>query len=305
MTKGIPHEQRTGASAPQRIGFIGLGIMGRPMARNLLHAGFSLTVWNRSRPGIEAIVAEGAAEADSPREVAERSDIVITMVGDSPDVEQVALGPRGIIEGAHPGLVHIDMSTISPDVTRRLAARLSESGIEMLDAPVSGGETGAINATLSIMTGGKEEVFERCRPVLEALGKKIVHCGPSGSGQIVKLCNQVAVAVTNLAVCEALTLCLRSGVDPRRMLEALGAGAAASWQLQNLAPKMVEGDFRPGFKAEHQLKDLHHALETAHECGASLPGTVIAHQLFALLAEEGHGTEGTQALFKAVQELSG
>jgi 3-hydroxyisobutyrate dehydrogenase len=274
------------------------------MASNLLRAGFPLTAWNRSRPGIDAPVVEGAAEAGSPREVAERSDIVITMVGDSPDVEQVALGAGGIIEGAHGGLVHVDMSTISPHVTRQIASRLAEAGIEMLDAPVSGGETGAINATLSIMAGGKEEVFERCRPVFEALGKKLVYCGQSGSGQVVKLCNQVAVAVTNLAVSEALTLCIRSRVNPQKMLEALGAGAATSWQLQNLGPKIVEGDFRPGFKAEHQLKDLRHALETAFEGGASLPGTIIAHQLFAGLVEEGLGGEGTQALFRAVQELA-
>ena len=273
------------------------------MVSNILRAGFPLTVWNRSRPGIDATVREGAAEAANPAEVASRSNIVITMVGDSPDVEQVALGTDGIIEGAHAGLVHVDMSTILPQVTRRISTRLAEAHIEMLDAPVSGGETGAINATLSIMVGGKQEIFERCRPVFAALGKKLVYCGPAGSGQIVKLCNQVAVAVTNLAVSEALTLCIRSGVDPLPMLEALGAGAAASWQLQNLAPKMAEGDFRPGFKAEHQLKDLRHALETANQGGASLPGTVIAHELFAILIEEGHGGQGTQVLFNAVQEL--
>jgi 2-hydroxy-3-oxopropionate reductase len=286
-----------------RIGFIGLGIMGRPMVRNLLRAGFPVTVWNRSRPGIDACVEDGASEAGSPREVAERSDVVITMVGDSPDVEEVALGPSGIIEGAHPGLIHVDMSTISPEVTRRIAARLSEAGVEMLDAPVSGGETGAINGKLSIMAGGKEGVVERCRPIFEALGEKRVYCGSSGSGQVVKLCNQVAVAVTNLAVSEALALCLRAGVDPNRMLEAIGAGAAASWQLQNLAPKMIGGDFRPGFKAAHQLKDLRHALDTAQGAGAALPGTVIAHELFARLVAEGRGGEGTQALFTAIQAL--
>ena len=157
-----------------------------------MKAEFPLTVWNRSRPGIDALVAEGAAEASNPREVAERSDVVMTIVSDSPDVEQIALGPAGIIKGARPGLVHIDMSTISPDVTRRIARQLSTASVEMLDAPVSGGEPGAINATLSIMAGGKEDVFERCLPVFEALGKKIVYCGPSGSGQVVKLCNQVS-----------------------------------------------------------------------------------------------------------------
>jgi 3-hydroxyisobutyrate dehydrogenase len=274
------------------------------MVRNLVHAGFPVIVWNRSRPGIEAAVADGAGEAGSAREVAAACDVVITIVGDAPDVEEVALGPNGIIEGAHSGLVHIDMTTQSPEVTRRIASRLQEASVEMLDAPVSGGEQGAINATLSIMVGGRAKVFERCRPVFESLGKTIVHCGPSGSGQIVKLCNQVAVSVTNLAVCEAITLCRRSGVDPRRMLEAVGAGAGASWQLANLGPKMLEGDFRPGFKAEHQLKDLGHALQTAYDGGAALPATTLAHELFARLNDEGLGQEGTQALFKAIQALS-
>jgi 3-hydroxyisobutyrate dehydrogenase len=278
--------------------------MGLPMVRNLVHAGFPVIVWNRSRPGIDAAVAGGAGEAGSARDVAAACDVVITIVGDAPDVEEVALGPNGIIEGAHSGLVHIDMTTQSPEVTRRVASRLGEAGIEMLDAPVSGGEQGATNATLSIMVGGKAEVFERYRPVFDALGKTIVYCGPSGSGQIVKLCNQIAVSVTNLAVCEAITLCLRSGVDPRRMLEAVGAGAGASWQLTNLGPKMLDGDFRPGFKAEHQLKDLGHALDTAYAGGAALPGTILAHELFARLKDEGLGREGTQALFKAIQALS-
>jgi 3-hydroxyisobutyrate dehydrogenase len=287
-----------------RIGFIGLGIMGRPMVRNLLKAGFPVTVWNRSRPGIDACAAEGASEAGSPKEVAERTDIVITIVGDAPDVQQVTLGAGGIIEGAHDGLVHIDMTTQSPEITRAIASDLAQSGIEMLDAPVSGGEQGAINGTLSIMAGGKEEVFERCRPVFEAMGKTLVYCGGSGAGQVVKLSNQVAVSVTNLAVCEAITLCQRSGVDPRRMLEAVGAGAGASWQLANLGPKMLDGDFRAGFKAEHQLKDLRHALETANGGGASLPATTIVHELFARLADQGLGSEGTQALFKMIQAMA-
>ena len=181
-----------------RIGFIGLGIMGRPMARNLMKAGFPLTVWNRSRPGVDELVSEGAAEGGSPADVARRSDVVITIVGNSPDVEEVTLGAKGIVEGAHPGLVHIDMTTMSPQVTRRIAGRLAEAGVEMLDAPVSGGQQGAIEGTLSIMVGGKAETLERCRPVLAAMGGKIVHCGPSGAGQTVKLCNQVAVVLTNL-----------------------------------------------------------------------------------------------------------
>jgi 3-hydroxyisobutyrate dehydrogenase len=226
------------------------------------------------------------------------------MLGDAPDVEEVALGPEGLIEGAHEGLVVIDMTTQSPEATRRIAARLAEAGVALLDAPVSGGEQGAIEGTLSIMAGGDEAVFERCRPVFEALGRKIVYCGPSGSGQLVKLCNQVAVALTNLGVCEAITLCLRSGVDPERMLEALSAGAAASWQLTNLGPKILARDFRPGFKAAHQLKDLTHALEAGARAGAPLPGTVVTRELFAMLADAGLGAEGTQALVKALERLA-
>jgi len=282
-----------------RIGFIGLGIMGRPMARNLLKAG--LTVWNRSRPGIDELVSEGAAAGAGPADVARRSGIVITMVGDSPDVEEVALGPNGIVEGAHDGLVHIDMSTISPDVTRRIAAGLAEAGIEMLDAPVSGGQQGAIDGTLSIMAGGKAETLGRCRPVLAAMGGKIVHCGPAGAGQTVKLCNQIAVAVTNLGVCEALVFAARSGIDPRVMIEAVSAGAGNSWQLQNLAPRIVERDFRPGFKVAHQRKDLRLALGAAAAMAAPLPGTGLVAELFSELVADGLGEEGTQALVKALE----
>ena len=287
-----------------RIGFIGLGIMGRPMARNLMKAGFPLTVWNRSRPGIDELVSEGAAEGGSPADVARRSDIVITMVGDSPDVEEVALGASGIIEGAHAGLVHIDMTTMSPQVTRRIAGRLAEAGVEMLDAPVSGGQQGAIEGTLSIMVGGKAETLERCRPVLAAMGGKIVYCGPAGAGQTVKLCNQIAVALTNLGMCEALVFAARSGIDPRVMIEAVSAGAGTSWQLQNLAPRIVERDFRPGFKVAHQGKDLRLALEAAAAMAAPLPGTDLVTGLFAALEADGLGEEGTQALVKALEKLA-
>lgn len=288
----------------KRIGFIGLGIMGRPMARNLLKAGYPLVVWNRSRPGIEALVEAGAVEADSPRAVAERSDVVITIVGDSPDVEQVALGERGIVEGAHAGLVHIDMSTISPAVVRDIAARYAEASIELLDAPVSGGEQGATEGTLAIMVGGEPEVFERCRPVLEALGRTLVYCGPSGSGQVVKLCNQVVVGLNNLAMGEALVLAAKAGVDPATMVEAVSAGAGASWVLQRLAPRILAGDFRPGFKITHQQKDLRLALELAGQSAVPLPGTALVHQLFAALEAEGLGDEGTQSLVKALEKLA-
>ena len=289
---------------PKRIGFIGLGIMGRPMARNLLAAGYQLTVWNRSRPGIDALVAEGATAGESPRSVAERSDAVVTILGDSPDSDQVALGERGIIEGAHQGLVHIDMSTISPAVTRVIASRYADAGVEMIDAPVSGGEQGAIDGTLSIMAGGKPEVFERCRPLLEAMGNTIVYCGPSGSGQVVKLCNQVVVGVNNLAMAEALVLAKKAGVEPATMIEAVRAGAGSSWALHNLAPKILAGDFRPGFKVWQQQKDLRLALELANQGATPLPATALVHQLFAALEAEGLGEEGTQALVKALEKLA-
>ncbi len=287
-----------------RIGFIGLGIMGRPMARNLIKAGFQLAVWNRSRPGIDELLSEGAAEATGPADVARRSDVVITIVGDSPDVEEIAVGGDGLIEGGHSGLVHIDMTTMSPDVTRRIAERLAEADVEMLDAPVSGGQQGAIDGTLSIMVGGREETLERCRPVLEAMGRKIVHCGPSGAGQTVKLCNQIAVALTNLGMCEALVFAARSGIDPRVMIEAVSAGAGTSWQLENLAPRIVERDFRPGFKVAHQLKDLRLAVEAAEKLAAPLPGTTVTQQLFSALTADGLGDEGTQALVKALEKLA-
>ena len=226
-----------------RIGFIGLGIMGRPMAKHLMAAGHTLTVWNRSRPGIDEVVEAGADEGVSPADVAARSEVVFTMVGDSPDVEAVSLGEDGIIGGAKAGLVHIDCTTMSPEVTRNIAEAYAAKGVEMLDAPVSGGEGGAVNATLSIMVGGKQDVFERCRPLFEVVGKTITYCGPIGAGQTVKLCNQVAVAVTNMAVCEALVLSAKAGVSTKTMLDAISGGAASSWQMVNLGPKMIEGDF--------------------------------------------------------------
>lgn len=286
-----------------RIGFIGLGIMGRPMAGHLLAAGHQVTVWNRSRASIDTLVAVGAIAASSPQDVAKNSEVVFTMVGDSPDVEVVAFGAEGIASGAAAGLIHIDMSTISPAISRTIAARYAEKNIEFLDAPVSGGEVGAINATLSIMIGGKQEVFQDCLPLLQILGKTITYCGPSGAGQTVKLCNQVLVSVTNMAVCEAVVLAKKAGVDATTMIEAVQHGAAASWQLSNLGPRMVAGDFRPGFKIDHQQKDLRLALEVARDNLLPLPATALVHQLFTSLQAEGLGAEGTQALVKVLEKL--
>jgi len=289
----------------KRIGFIGLGVMGKPMAINLLKAGYPLTVWNRTRSKMDELIAMGAYGASSPKEVAERSDVVITMVTDSPDVEEVILGPNGVIHGARPGLIVIDMSTISPKVTRRIAEELSKKGVKMLDAPVSGGEKGAREATLSIMVGGPREVFEECLPIFEVLGKKITYMGPTGMGQTAKLCNQVICALNIQAVCEGLMLGARAGLDLRKLLEAVSAGAASSWMLTNLGPKMIERDFKPGFKIRHQQKDLRLALELAAELNLPLPGTALVQQILRIAEAEGLGEEGTQAAIVAMEKIAG
>lgn len=291
--------------AIERIGFVGTGIMGEPMAHNLLKAGFTLTVWNRTAAKTEALVAAGATLAASPAAVAAASEITVSCVSDSPDVEAVALGPGGIVEGAQRGSTYIDCSTISPAVARTVAERMSAIGVDMLDAPISGGDIGAKAGTLAIMVGGSEAAFERSRPVFEAMGRTIVHTGPSGAGQVVKLCNQVAGGLHLLAMSEAITLCRKAGVDPAKMLEAVGAGAAASWMLQNLAPRAIRGDFDPGFMVRLQQKDLRLVLEAAGENGAVLPGSALVNQLFRSLEAAGRGDNGTQALVDALGQISG
>lgn len=286
-----------------KVGFIGLGIMGRPMVRNLLKAGFEVTVWNRTSSRMDELVREGAKPAESPREAAKGNDVVITIVTDSPDVENVILGDGGAAHGAEPGTLFIDMSTISPEVTRSIAARLKEKGIEMLDAPVSGGDKGAIEGTLSIMVGGEESAVERAMPLFEAMGKTITHVGPVGSGQTVKLCNQITGAINILAAAEAVVFAAKSGVDLKKMLQAVGGGAAASWMVQNLGPRMVQGDFEPGFMVKLQQKDLRLALEAAREMHLPLPATALVHQLFAAVEAEGLGDKGTQSLVTALERL--
>ena len=288
----------------KKLGFIGLGIMGRPMCRNLINAGYPLTVWNRSQPGIDEVVSYGAAGAGSPKEVAEKSDVVITMVVDSPDVQQVVLEADGVIEGASPGMMLIDMTTMSPKVTREMSAELAKKGVMMLDAPVSGGDTGAKAGTLSIMVGGPEEAFKECLPILEVLGKNIIHIGPSGSGQTVKLCNQIACVLNILAVCESLTLAAKSDVDLEKMHKAVSAGAAGSWMMTNLAPKILERDFEPGFMVKHQQKDLRLVMEAAQDLGISLPGASLVHQLFHSVEADGNAEKGTQALVSALEKLA-
>ena len=292
-------------AARPTVGFIGLGIMGLPMTRNLLKAGFDVVAWNRSAARVDAAVEAGAQRGASPADVASRADVTIVCVTASADVEAVVLGAGGAIEGAKAGSVLIDMSSISPDVTRTIATRLREHGVDMLDAPVSGGEGGAVAGTLSIMVGGEAATLERVRPVFEAMGSRITHCGPTGAGQTVKLCNQIAVCVTNLAMAEALVFCQKSGVDPSTMLEAISAGAAGSWQITNLGPRIVARDFAPGFKVALQQKDLRIALEAAEAIGAPLTGTALVHQLLAVVEQRMGGELGTQALVQALELLAG
>lgn len=292
-------------STPPRAGFVGLGIMGAPMAANLLKAGFRLTVWNRTASRAEPLAQLGATVAATPAEVARNSDIIISCVTNSPDVEAIALGADGILEGVQAGAIYIDCSTISPAVARTVGEAFAAKGVAMLDAPVSGGDVGAKAGTLAIMVGGETEAVERARPVLEAMGKTIVHVGPAGSGQVVKLCNQVAGGLNLLAMSEAITLARRAGVDPAKMLEVVSAGAAGSWMLSNLGPRAINGDFAAGFMVELQQKDLGLVLETAAQTHTSLPGTALVQQLFRTLEARGRGKDGTQALVDALRELNG
>ena len=289
----------------ETIGFIGLGIMGLPMARNLLKAGYPVAAYNRTPSKSAELAEDGAATAASPREVAESASVIITMVTDSPDVEEVVLGANGVIEGLRPGSVLIDMSTISPSVTRDIAGRVEEKGGRMLDAPVSGGSWGAIEGTLSIMVGGDKSVFDRCLPVFQAMGRNIVHTGSNGMGQTTKLVNQILVAGTMNAVAEAMVFAASSGADLEATIEAVKGGAAGSWQLQNLGPRLIKGDFAPGFMVRLQQKDLRLILEGAREMRLSLPATALINQLFASLEASGSGDEGTQALVKVHERLAG
>ena len=288
----------------ERIGFIGLGIMGKSMCLNLLKAGYPVTVFNRTTSKIETVKSKGARPADSPCEVAKNSDIVITVVSDSPDVSEVVLGKNGVIKGIRRNSVLIDMSTISPDTTLKIAKALQRKGVTMLDAPVSGGEKGARAGKLAIMVGGKRETFERCLPVLQVLGKSITHVGNQGMGQTVKLCNQILVSITNMAVCEAILFAKKAGVDPELMIEATKHGAASSWQLSNLGPKMVREDYSPGFMIDLQLKDLRLAMDAAGKMEIALPALTLVHELFLLNKEHREGAEGTQALIKSIARLS-
>jgi 2-hydroxy-3-oxopropionate reductase len=292
-------------SLVKRIGFIGLGLMGSGMSMNLLRAGFPLTVWNRTPSKMKPLLDAGAGGAGSPREVAEMSDVVVDIVTDSPDVEEVLLGPEGVIQGARPGTVVVDMSTISPSVTRRIAEELGKKGVRMLDAPVSGGDVGAREGTLSIMVGGEEEVYEECLPIFRAMGRTITHVGRNGMGQTVKLVNQILVGMNMLGVAEALMFARKSGVDLEKCLAAVSGGAAGSWQLTNNGAKLLRGDLEPGFKVKDYIKDLRLIMEAAADAEMPLMGTSVVQQMFRSLDAEGLRQKGTQAVIRAVEKLAG
>lgn len=289
----------------ERIGFVGLGIMGRGMTANLLKAGFPVTVWNRTAGRAESLFEQGAARAASPAAVAAASDIIFTCVSDTPDVEAVVLGEQGILHGAAAGALLVDCSTISPRSTRAMAVTLAAKGVGMLDAPVSGGSEGAARGTLSIMVGGSAESFARALPVLQAMGKNIVHVGELGAGQMVKLVNQVLVVGNCLAMSEALLFAEAGGLDLQKAYDAVSAGAAGSWMFTNRAPQIMRRDWRPGFTVDLQQKDLRLVLEAADELGVPLPGAGLIFQLYRSLQAQGLGSEGNHALIKALEHLSG
>ena len=286
------------------VGFIGLGIMGSGMAANLVAKGHDLVVWNRTASRIEPLVDQGAEPADSPAYVAERCDIVMVSVSDTPDVEEVVGGPEGVLEAVAPDSLIIDHSTISPSATVRLAGRVAEKGGSWLDAPVSGGSEGAARGTLSIMVGGEAKDLDRATPYLEAYGTTITHVGPTGAGQLVKIVNQILVVVNQLAASEALLFAQQAGLDLGATIDAVKDGAAGSWMLANRGPQMIERDWRPGFSIDLQQKDLRLALDAADELGVPLPGTALVFQLYRALQNQGLGAEGNHALVKALEEMA-
>jgi 2-hydroxy-3-oxopropionate reductase len=288
-----------------KVGFIGLGIMGGPMAKNLMEADHELVLYNRTREKAEELAGDGAAGvAASPREVAEGSDIVVTMLPDSPQVREVITGEHGVLEGLKEGALVVDMSTISPVVTEELAEKVKEKGASMLDAPVSGGDVGAIEGTLSIMVGGEEGDFERARPLFDVMGKTVTHVGPTGAGQVTKAANQIVVALTIEAVSEALVLGSRGGVSPQKILDVLGGGLAGNKVMEVKREKFLSHTFDPGFRSELHHKDLGIALAAGREYGVALPVTAIVDQMLLSMKRKGWGGEDHSALLRVIEDLS-
>jgi len=289
----------------ETVGFIGLGIMGKPMAKNLMEAGYDLVVHNRSPEKAEELAGEGATAAGSPREVAEGCDVVITMLPDSPQVEEVLSGEDGVFEGVREGALIVDMSTISPVVTESLAASAKEKGASLLDAPVSGGDVGAIEGTLSIMVGGSEKDFERAKPLFDVMGKTVTHVGPTGAGQVTKAANQIVVALTIEAVSEALVLGSKGGVSPEKILDVLGGGLAGNKVMEVKREKFLSHTFDPGFRSELHHKDLGIALAAGREYGVALPVTAIVDQMLLTMRRKGWGGEDHSALLRIIEDQSG
>ena len=287
-----------------RIAWIGTGVMGLPMCGHLIAGGAHATVFTRTKAKAEELLALGAAWAGSPAEAVRTADVVFTMVGYPADVRDVYFGPEGVLAGARRGAVLVDMTTTEPALAVAIAEAAGKAGATALDAPVSGGDVGARNATLSIMVGGEAEALERVRPLLEALGRTIVHEGPAGSGQHTKLCNQIVIAGTMIGVCESLLYAQRAGLDADRLLQSIRGGAAGCWTLDNLAPRVLKGDFAPGFMIDHFIKDMGLALEEAARMPLALPGLALVRQLYLAAAARGDGRAGTHALFRALEHLS-
>src|SRR5688572_15114345 len=285
-----------------KVGYIGLGLMGKSIARNILKAGFPLVVHNRSRAALDELASEGAAAANSPREVAEQVDVVFTNLPDTPDVEQVVLGENGILEDAHEGLIYVDNSTIKPVSARMIAEKLAEKNVFALDAPVSGGDIGAKNGTLTIMVGGEASALEKVMPVFLAMGKTVTHVGDAGAGQVAKAANQIMVAAQMVAMGELLVFSKKAGVDPRKVVEAIKGGAAQCWTLDVKPPRLFDGNRSPGFKAYMQLKDLKIILDTAHEYDIPISGTVENTKLFQEMIDSGMGELDNSAVVGVIEE---
>lgn len=288
-----------------KVGYIGLGLMGKPIAHNILKAGFSLVVHNRSRVAVDELVAEGASAASSPREVAAQVDVVFTNLPDSPDVESVALGADGITAGAHDGLVFVDNSTIKPVTARLIAEKLKEKNVFALDAPVSGGDIGAKNGTLTIMVGGDASALEKVMPVLLAMGKTVTHVGEAGAGQVAKAANQIMVAAQMVAMGELLVFAKKAGVDPKKVVAAIKGGAAQCWTLDVKPPRLFEGNRSPGFKARMQLKDMKIVMDTAKEYDAPISSTIENTKFFQQMIDTGMGELDNSAVVGIIEKLAG
>ncbi len=288
-----------------KIGFLGLGIMGRPMALNLLKGGHAVTVWARRAESMQPLLAAGAQGADSPAEVARQVEVVISMVADAPDVREVMLGAKGVVHGASRGLIAVDMSTIAPAAAKQIGEELLAAGVDFIDAPVSGGEVGAIAATLSIMAGGTAEAFAKALPAFACMGKNVVHVGGGGAGQVTKAANQIVTGMGVLAVAEALAFASKNGVDGAKVREALLGGFAYSKILENHGQRMLDRNFKPGFKSWMHEKDLNIVMQTAHELGLCLPGSAATAQMFNAMVGSGLGEEDSIAVLKLLEKLSG